>query len=84
MVWLRGFIVGPGGIDGTVGRFRGQLEKFSNTRPLLGAKATTASWSLKERTGFNVKMPDVMMRRSAMMIKDLKRKSTKPPRPSSI
>ena len=41
VVGLRGFIAGPGGIDGTRGIFRGQLEKFSNTRPLLGTRATT-------------------------------------------
>ena len=40
-VGLRGFIAGPGGIDGTRGIFRGQLERFSNIRPLLGSRATT-------------------------------------------
>ena len=81
VVGFRGFIAGPGGIDGTGGICRGQLEEVSHT---MGTRATTSSWSLEERTGFSIKMPVVMMRRSAMITKDRRRKSTKVPRPSNI
>ena len=83
-VWFRGFIAGPGGVCGNGGVFRRQLDNFGQTRLSFEARTAVSFWSLGGHTGFSVKIPDVMMRTSAMIIKDLRRRTIKVPRPSRI
>ena len=85
MVGSRGFIAAQGAIDCTRGRGRGRLVGGQSQKTLYwGENHHVAMDALNQRTGCNLKRPEVNMRRSATINKNRKRRINRVPRRSSM
>ena len=84
MVGLRGFIAARSGINGTRGRGGGRLVRGQRQKTFKRAMNHEAMGALNQRTGFNLKMPEVIKRKSAMINKNRKRRINRVPRRSNM